>query len=441
MTTNNLLDRLNDSIIWKVTVIGIIILLLLIPMSMVESVINERSYVYRSVTQEITNSWGGEVKVVEPILTISKSKKIHQHNAGFIFSKHNQHLLPENLSISGKMNTQIRKRGIYKVPVFSGNLNLKGDYLLTKEVLDNFSYEKKPLLQMPFDLRAIKKTPILKWNGKTVNVSVVKSSANSNWVIFNAEIPKDSILKTGKNSFELSLDLSGSNALIFQSGAKQSEINVVSNWDSPSFFGGTLPFSHEINDTGFKATWKNNNFFTDIGHENSREISPAWVNNDNEYGVRFIETVDTYQLVTRVTKYALLFLTLLFSVYFIYETIGGSKLHPIQYVFVGFANCIFYLLLLSLSEHVSFNIAYTFSAAASSLLIAMYSRSILRSTIKGITVFVKLSVLYMFIFLILKSEDYALLIGSLGLFIILALIMYLTRNFDWQNRTIYKQAN
>ena len=141
--------------------------------------------------------------------------------------------------------------------------------------------------------------------------------------------------------------------------------------------------------------------------------------------------MDTYQLVTRAAKYAVLFLTLIFTGYLLFEILCDLSLHPVQYLFIGFANCIFYLLLLSLAEHIDFDLAYFISSLSSSLLIALYSMNILKNRARGILIFVKLSVLYTFLFITLKSEDYALLSGSIGLFVILALVMYFTRNFNW----------
>lgn len=147
--------------------------------------------------------------------------------------------------------------------------------------------------------------------------------------------------------------------------------------------------------------------------------------------MRLVQPVDTYQAVTRATKYAVLFIGMTFLVYFLIEVFGNAALHPIQYMLVGGANCIFYLLLLSLAEHIPFTIAYLVSACASLVVITLYSTSILNSRRKALVVFVVLSGLYSWLYVTLRSESYALLIGSIGLFLFLNTGMYLTRNIDW----------
>lgn len=152
----------------------------------------------------------------------------------------------------------------------------------------------------------------------------------------------------------------------------------------------------------------------------------------NSFGVNFVQIVDTYQVVMRAAKYAVLFIGLTFIDYFFTELLGNAALHPVQYLLVGLANCIFYLLLLSLAEHLPFIAAYLLSAGASTMLISLYSITILGSRIRASLVFAVLAALYAYLYTALRSEAYALLIGSLGLFTILALIMYLTRYIDWR---------
>ena len=141
--------------------------------------------------------------------------------------------------------------------------------------------------------------------------------------------------------------------------------------------------------------------------------------------------VDTYQQVTRSAKYAVLFIGLTFLIYFLVEVLGGHKLHPIQYLFIGLSNCIFYLLLMSLSEHINFNFAYLLSASSSCLLISLYSKSVLQNKAKAILVMLVLIALYTYLYITLQSEGFALVTGSIGLFCIIAMLMYLTRNTNW----------
>jgi inner membrane protein len=233
------------------------------------------------------------------------------------------------------------------------------------------------------------------------------------------------------HTFELRLTLDGSGELAFTPLSQNTVINVNADWSSPGFFGDYLPASHTIGDDRFAAVWEINDFFPDLGHGARERLSSQWLEGSGS-GVRFVQPVDTYQLVTRAAKYAVLFIGLTFLVYFLAELFGRVALHPVQYLFVGMANCIFYLLLLSLAEHIHFGLAYAVSATAATCMIASYSLSILRSRARAVLVLAALAGLYTCLFVTLRSEAYALLIGSVGLFLSLGLLMYLTRNIDWQ---------
>jgi len=425
------LEKLRTSITGKILFIGLLVLVLLIPMNMVESVISERSHVYRSAQDDITGSWGKEISLVEPVLTVEQHDRLSWSHGAYTYDYKYRHLAPEKTLVNAHIETQIRKRGIFRVPVYTGKISIKGRFSLPTEENTSINIKRQGKIQLLLDTRSLRKPPELTWNGEKIQLTPEKSPGSGQTVIFHARLENLYSNYDYSPAFELSLELTGSNALTFLSRARQNDIRITSNWDSPGFFGSTLPSSHDINNNGFTAEWNTNNFFENLGHENSETISKDWFSTDRSFGVKFIQTVDTYQLVTRATKYAVLFITLIFAVYLLYEIIGNVILHPIQYLFIGFSNCIFYLLLLSLAEHIEFNMAFFTSAFSSVMLVALYSASILRQRARGILIFIKLSILYSFLFVTLKSEDYALLIGSIGLFTILSLIMYFTRNFNW----------
>ena len=431
-------EKLGTSITGKILITGLLVLILLIPMGMVESVISDRSHVYRTAEEDITSSWGKEVMLIDPVLTVDEHKESSYSNGAYTYDYHYRNLSPEKLFINGVIETRIRERGIFKVPVYTGKISIKGHFSLPPEENIAIEIKREAKIQVLLNTRSIKKPPEFRWNGKKIPITAEKVSGSGENAVFYARL--DDVTNNDNNlySFELMLEIAGSNALTFLSRAQQSDIRLTSNWDSPGFFGTTLPISHNINKDGFTAVWNTNNFFSDLGHENSETMSAGWFPNKTRFGVKFIQTVDTYQLVTRSAKYAVLFLSLIFAVYLLYEILCGVNLHPIQYLFIGFSTCIFYLLLLSLAEHINFNLAYFISSVSSSLLIALYSISILKNRARGLLIFVKLSVLYTFLFITLKSEDYALLFGSIGLFTILSLIMYFTRNFNWHRTPTVK---
>ncbi len=411
---------------FKIFFIGLLVLLLLIPMKMIEGVIYERSHLYRQANSEITKVWGDMHTLTGPLLTISNMDS-EGNNPGWIRALSYKHLPAERLGITGDFNIELRYRGIYKVPVYLSRLTLKGTFSLP-ETSDTQLFDKV-LLQIPFtQIRTLKNSPELIWNGNPVPLIAVADDENKNAVIFQAAIATKTF---AEGNFEIHYEVAGSNAFYLRSLARNTNLKIESNWGSPSFQGDFFPNTHDIQEDGFIASWNINNILMDTDNSTTEKISSAWFTEHDLFGVKFIQPADTYQLVTRSAKYAVLFITLTFMIYFLVEVLGGNKLHPVQYLFIGLANCIFYLLLLSLAEHISFNIAYFLSAVSSSLLISLYSKSVLEDIKKAALVFLALTFLYIYLFVTLQSEGFALITGSIGLFVIMAVLMYLTRNTNW----------
>ncbi len=204
-----------------------------------------------------------------------------------------------------------------------------------------------------------------------------------------------------------------------------------SPWPSPGFIGSYLPETREISDKGFTASWR----ISSLG----RSYPSRWTSTETHlanaeqsaFGVNLFVPIGLYQLTTRATKYAILFIGLTFVGYFLFEVMAGLRLHPLQYLLVGFANTLFYLLLLSLAEHIGFGLAYLTSTLASAGLITGYSISVLGTRTRALLMMAILAILYSFLYLILSAESYAMLAGSIGLWATLGLIMYLTRRINW----------
>ncbi len=425
---------IKNSNTFRVLFIGFLILLLLIPMQMVESVIHERSFLHDNASNEIRHSWGPDQKLVGPVLTLPYVRTFTA-GSGWSYDARYKHLRPQLLDIDSHIETEIRYRSIYKVPVYTADIFIKGKFDLSETDIDednsNGFQLEKGVIQIPFsNSRSIKEPLQFTWNGEAVILKPEWNSKDANAVVFRAKLPENLINKKGINTFEYKMKLAGTNSFSIVSSANSTDLKMHSNWQSPGFFGIYLPDDRTISEAGFTSEWHTNDFLSDIGHEESELIEMHWFH-DQVFGVNLVQTVNTYQVVTRAAKYAVLFIALTFMVYFFTELFGKTMLHPVQYLLVGFANCVFYLLLLSLAEHVHFNLAYLFSAFASTSLISLYSVSILKSRFKAGIVFVVLVGLYTYLFIALRSEGFALLIGSLGLFIILSTAMYLTRNIDW----------
>jgi inner membrane protein len=447
--------NVKNSTTCRVLFIGFLILLLLIPMGMVESVIFDRSHLYRQATNEITASWGKEQLLYGPILTLPFVKTFSE-NGGWSYDSRFQHLRPETMTLDSHIETQIRYRGIYEVPVYIATVRFNGLFSLAdvagEEGSDAGLQLDEGVIQIPVNnSRSIKEPIGLVWDGEVIKLTPKWDKAASETVIFTAKLPAHLLSKHKDHEFEYEIKLAGSKAFSFISSAQKTDIKMNSNWASPSFFGIYLPNSRDISDDGFTVSWTINDLLADMGYSEQEMVSANWFQGQQSFGVNLIQPVDTYQVVTRAAKYAVLFISLTFLVYFFTELFSNALLHPIQYLFVGVANCIFYLylfvgvancifylLLLSLAEHINFTLAYFISSTASISLISLYSRSILKSRTKATIVFVTLSGLYTYLFVTLRSEGFALLIGSIGLFLILGVAMYLTRNIDW--RTLNSEA-
>ena len=422
---------LKNSITLKLLVIGILVLVLMIPTEMIKSLINERSLNCKAVTMEVTNKWGSNQVITGPILTIPyRSTEIKDGKT--IESLSFAHFLPEKLNIAGKINPDIRKRSIYKVILYNTKLYLSGyfgkpDFSALNIKPENIIWEEAFLTIGIPDLRGIRKSIEVTWNDKkhvcnpgVLNKQIVQSGINT-----KVEVMADS----GKYQFAFNLDLNGSEYLGFVPLGKETHTKLESSWASPGFTGAFLPEPRNVNKTGFTAEWNvlylNRNFPQQWTSYDSHEVTSS------AYGVELIFTVDHYQKATRSAKYAVMFLFLTFLVFFITEIVNKSRIHPVQYLLIGIALIIFYSLLISLSEYVGFNLAYVIASIANISLITGYALSIVKNQKAGLSIGAFLLALYGFLFVLLQLEDLSLLIGSIGLFIILAIVMRVSRKIDW----------
>ncbi len=435
-------EKLHSSVAFKAVFISFLVILLLIPMAMVKSVISERSHLYRSASSEISGLWGGKQLLVGPVLSIPYVEQSGEIS-GWRYNSKFKHIVPNNINVNINVDTQIRHRGIYKVPVYTANIMMSGMFDLTSSNMGNELISElqldKAVIQVPIqNNRAIKDAIHFKWDSESIDLVPELEQGSDTAIIFKARLSQGKPVKGGKYKFSLQLKLAGNEEFSFVSSAKESHIRMQSNWSAPGFFGVYLPSRYEINDEGFSANWDINDYAIDLAHVENGKIATSWFSKKAKYGVRLIHPVDTYQIVTRSAKYSVFFISLTFLVCFLTEMVGKINLHAIQYLFIGLANCIFYLLFLSLSEHINLNLSYIISSLSSIILVSLYCLSVLARKARALIMFSSLSGLYMYLFITIKSEDYALLSGSIGLFVILALTMYLTRNIIWSKDETYK---
>lgn len=437
MKDQSFFGRLNDAVKNSITIklisIGILILIMLIPTSMMESLILERKYTMDAATREVSDKWANEQTVVGPILTLPYKAYKKAENGKIVEVTDYAYFLPEKLNISGNIKPEIRYRGIYEVIVYNSKLKLTGSFsspnLKGWNIAENLILWDNAFVSIGIpDMRGVEKRIDLKWNGSLFPFDPGTGSKDIVESGMSVKVPVTSSDTAGTYLFDFDLSLNGSGSLSFIPLGKETDVRLQSNWQSPSFTGSFLPDERNISSNGFTANWN-------ILHLN-RNYPQQWRNteytvNGSEFGVSLFVPVDEYQKTTRSAKYAVMLIALTFLLFFFSEVLNKKRIHPIQYLLVGIALCIFYTLLLALSEHINFNLAYSIAGIAVIGLITIYSLSIFRNKKMSVLLALILVILYAFIFTILQLEDYALLIGSIGLFLVISIIMYLSRKIPW----------
>lgn len=431
------MKNLKTSIIFKVGIIVIIVLLLLIPTSMVENLIMERENIQIGAISEVSEKWGESQTITGPFISIPYDKYVKQSSKNdsvekLVKLKRWFHFLPNILTINSNIIPEKRERGIYEIVVYESTINISGVF----DPLDFGKYDINPI-DIHFDKATL--------NIGVSDLKGIEEQIELEWmddkVFFNPGTSTRDLVRSGINcpvniaghdsaafNFSLDIDLKGSQFLYFVPVGKTTDVSLSSAWTNPSFGGEFLPDSRDVKNDGFKAAWN-------ILHLN-RNYPQSWSDSDHSvsnssFGVNLLLPVDRYRKSMRVIKYSILFLAFTFLVFFFVEVMNKVFIHPIQYILVGFAIVAFYSLLLAFSEHISFNLSYLISALLTLALITAYVLAILKSKKVAWLILGILTILYGFIFTIIQLQDYALLIGSIGIFIILALVMYYSRKIDW----------
>jgi inner membrane protein len=424
-------SRWRDSVMLKVLGIGALILLLLIPMRMVRGLIQERECRAGEVVSEIAGKWGQNQIVIGPVISIPCVEKAKDEKGKPVETTRYIHVLPETLAVSGTIRTEMRYRGLFEVVVFNAPLTLTGEFVLPDPAqLDvperGIDWSRAALNLGLTDLKGVREAITATVQGAALAMEPGLETTDVIGSGVAARLPLSR--KDRRIPFSIVLNLNGSQSLMFAPVGKRTTVSLTSPWVSPSFDGAFLPASRTVGPEGFQADWE-------VLHLN-RSYPQVWTGprhhvGESVFGVRLFVPADAYQKTTRTAKYAIMFFGFTFLALFVSDVANRIRVHPLQYLLVGLALVIFYTLLLSISEHLGFNRAYGLSAAATVLLVAFYSRSALRSGRLAFTVGAILTILYGYLFVLLRLEDYALLLGSIGLFIVLAVVMLVTRRINW----------
>ncbi len=415
-------------------IIGGITVVLLLLTGFIGSLVNERQNRRTEAIEEVSSKWANTQTISGPIVSIPYLEYFKDTGGTVTSQRRYIHVLPESLKINGKVVPEKRYRGIYEIVVYNSQLTLEGDF--SETLGEDFNIPKQNILyNQAFlsvgitDLRGIEEKVTLNWGGSIIpfNPGIETSDVLSSGINCPLSLIPDSFNKA--THFTLALTLKGSEFIHFTPLGKETEVTISSTWSDPSFDGAFLPDKREVTPTGFSAYWK-------VLHLN-RNFPQSWLNgkysiNEYAFGVDLIYPVDSYSKTDRSVKYAILFIGLTFLVFFFLEVLNDKNIHPFQYILIGFALCIFYIILLSVSEHLNYSFAYLIASIMTIGLIFWYSRSILVERKLSLMVGANLLLMYGFIYTIIQLQDYALLMGSLGLFIILTVIMHFSRKINWK---------
>jgi inner membrane protein len=422
----------------KGVIVGALILLLLIPALFIDGLVRERASRKEEVFKDVASKWASDQTVTGPVLLVPYISHITGDNNQPKEIRKLAYFLPEHLRINTKMQPEIRYRSIYQIVVYNSDLQIDGDFTalplgeLNIPAADLLLSEARLCVGLT-DFRGIEEQLQVGWDNQNL--------------VFNAGVPENTALQNGLNTivplslqningihrFSIHMALKGSDKLLFTPLGKTTKVDLASSWKNPSFDGSFLPTDKNVTASGFTAHWE-------VLHLN-RSYPQSWTDgkydlNGSAFGVSLFQATDLYTKTDRSVKYAILFIGLTFALYFFLEIFQKKKIHPLQYVLVGLALCIFYTLLLSVSEYLGFNGAYATSGTATVLLVGLYTGSVFGKARVGWVFGIVLGLLYGFIYVLIQLEDGALLFGSIGLFAILALVMYYARQVDWYKGSV-----
>lgn len=435
----------------KLLSIGFLILLLLIPSAWIQSLMEERQARSREVVSEISSKWAHGQTLVGPVLVVpfTHIEKTKRWEKGILVEEVSEtvqraYFLPEWLLVSSSLQPHVRHRGIFDAVVYDAQVEMKAtfgtpDFSRWNIPDGQVHWKEAALVTGISDLRGISENPVIESAAKTypsepinsIGVTLYSSQADGQHSSMQGVSTalgwqsKSDVFDT----LTMQLQLKGSETLYFVPVGKTTEVQMTGKWSSPSFEGSLLPAQEpEITDTDFSARWKVLSF--------NRPFAQQWLNQEqhlggSSFGVRLDLPADQYQKSIRTAKYGQLIIILAFTALFLVEIAGKVRIHPFQYILIGFALIIYYTLLLSISEHFGFDRAYAIASVSTITLVGLYAVTFLQKRPLVVLFSALMCVFYGFIFVIVQAQDYSLLIGSVGLFLIVAAMMYFSRTIKW----------
>lgn len=429
---------------FKFLLVCFLILLLLIPLVLVNALIWEREQRARTVRAEVGRTWGPEQQVLGPFLvvpytvrvqTVQGDKRIEQ------IQERRAVFTPEMLQVAGRAEARTLRRSIFEVPVYGARLALSGRFAapaiadVTADAASVRWGDAAFVLGLS-GVSGLKEAAVLRIAGAAdipfaPSLGFPSGKLNGIHAKLGAAVVPGPAQPPGAFAFTVDLVFNGSVALSLAPVARETTVSLASDWPHPSFFGGFLPDERQVTAQGFTAAWK-------VPHL-ARSVPEAWSLTEQglqrlqpyAFGVRMIAPVDFYSLITRAVKYGIQFLALAFMAVLCLELMSQRRVHPVQYLFTGLALVFFYVLLLSLAEHIGFPTAYLAASIATGLMLAAYVGAAFSSVLKGVVMLAVLAAIYAILYLVLQLEDYALLAGAMLGFVALTIVMFVTLRVDW----------
>ena len=425
----------------KLVVLGGVSLVMLFALGSISGLVRERKMRAYDVQRDIANSYAGEQRLAAPVFAVSFrefwTERLYNKEKDTWYDKEMVGLetvffFPDTFSYAGTMGVEERYRGIYKANVFQSEGLVQGDVVFPE--IETLATRKESRLELVSanacilvgDLRGISRAPEFKWNGEPLEIAQ-GSELDSIGTGIHAELPSIEGLFGKRFEFEMKLDIHGTGGLTFIPVGDENEIKLASAWPHPSFVGDFLATEREVTPDGFTAEWKVNG----LACSAQRQISQRNKGGIQQLGVSLVDPVSVYSMTDRALKYGFLFIFITFAAFLMFEMISGLKIHPVQYGFVGLAQSVFFLLLLSLSEHLGFAVSYLGATLATVGLVTLYVCYVLKGLARGLSFGALLLLLYGVLYALLQSEDHALVAGSALIFGLMALVMLLTRKIDW----------
>jgi inner membrane protein len=436
-------------LVTKLFVIGLLVLLLLILIAQVEGLVGERVNMRRTAAERVAESWGGAQTTGAVLLAIpvDMMREVIEQTVGRETKRtevvrHTLYVLPDRLAIAASAKPDRRRVGLYETPVYLADVSIRGEFaprdfeaLRVPREDAVVKWDEARLLVLNSESRALRAVDNFLVAGARAEVA---AGSYADFAGVSTAMPVAALRDGAAIPFEVDLKLAGSERLSFLPLARTATVSVGSQWPHPKFEGGPAPLDPRIGDDGFSASWSvleiNRSFGQSWWNGEVREgASAAAAFAQSAVGVTLYEPVDVYQRNYRAVHYAALLIIITFLTFFLWEHVSGIVIHAMQYLMVGLALAMFYLLLLALSEHVVFVVAYATSAGALVALITVYLAGALRRWSLAVGAGAGLATLYAMLFWILRSEDYSLLMGALLLFVVLVVLMLATRRLDWGN--------